>query len=152
MRQHKTFQTKRKTHFLPFIFLFTCLMLSSCADNPLQPVSDEEAQRIKAELNDRSFRQFDPLKMLRKEKRLSSIFLAVSASGHNMLKVCMQLTSGKFQRTILGLRKQVRNTEFILKHHVPNKYSQPSATIASKPRASPFRFKILSIVRRFGSN
>ncbi|MCG9131075.1 hypothetical protein J5I95_05255 [Candidatus Poribacteria bacterium] len=68
MHQHNTFQTNRKTHFLCFIFIFTCLMLSSCADNPLQPVSDEEAQRIKAELNDRSFRQFDPSKDAKKRK------------------------------------------------------------------------------------
>ena len=56
MRQYDTFKTDTKTHFFPLILTFTCLMLSSCADNPLQPVSSQEEQRIKAELNDRSFR------------------------------------------------------------------------------------------------
>ena len=68
MRQHNTFKTNTKTHFLPFIFMFICLILSACADNPLQPVSSEEGQRIKAELNDRSFRQFDPSKDADKRK------------------------------------------------------------------------------------
>ena len=68
MRQHNTFQTNTKTHFLPFMLMFICLMLSSCANNPLQPVSSEEGQRIKAELDDRSFRQFDPSKDANKRK------------------------------------------------------------------------------------
>ena len=59
MRQYNTFKTNTKTHFLRLILTFTCLMLTSC-ENPLQPVSSEEEQRIKAELDDRSFRQFDP--------------------------------------------------------------------------------------------
>ena len=68
MRQHNTFKTNTKAHFLPFMLMFICLMLSSCANNPLQPVSSEEAQRIKAELDDRSFRQFDPSKDADKRK------------------------------------------------------------------------------------
>ena len=68
MRQYNTFKTNTKTRFLPFIFMFTCLILSSCADNPLQPVSSEEEQWIKAELDDRSFRQFDPSKDADKRK------------------------------------------------------------------------------------
>ena len=68
MRQHNTFKANTKTYFLLFIFLFTCLILFSCADNPLQPVSSEEAQRIKAELDNRSFRQFDPSKDADKRK------------------------------------------------------------------------------------
>ena len=68
MRQHNAFKTNTKTRFLLFILTFTCLILSSCADNPLQPVSSEEEQRIKAELDDRSFRQFDPSKDADKRK------------------------------------------------------------------------------------
>lgn len=68
MRQHNTLKTNTKAHFLPFMLMFTCLMLSSCANNPLQPVSSEEEQQIKAELNDRSFRQFDPSKDADKRK------------------------------------------------------------------------------------
>ncbi len=68
MRQHNTFQTDTKTRCLSFMLMFTCLVLSSCAGNPLLPVSSEEEQRIKAELNDRSFRQFDPSKDADKRK------------------------------------------------------------------------------------
>ncbi len=95
MRQHNAFKTNTKTRFLLFIFTFTCLILSSCADNPLQPVSSEEEQRIKAELDDRSFRQFDPSKDADKRKALSLISLTGSAYGHSMLKVRMRLTSGR---------------------------------------------------------
>ena len=68
MRQRDTFKTNTKTHFLPFMLMFICLILSSCANNPLQPVSSEEEQRIKAGLDDRSFRQFDPSKDANKRK------------------------------------------------------------------------------------
>ena len=68
MRQHNTFQTITKTRFLPFVFMITCLVLSACVVNPLQPVSSDEEQRIKAELNDRSFRQFDPARDADKRK------------------------------------------------------------------------------------
>ena len=68
MRQHSTVKTNTKIRCLPLILIFTCLILSSCANNPLQPVSSEEEQRIKAELNNRSFRQFDPSKDANKRK------------------------------------------------------------------------------------
>jgi hypothetical protein len=47
--------------------MFTCLFVSSC-DNPLEPVSSEEAEQVKAELDNRSFRQFDPSKDANKRK------------------------------------------------------------------------------------
>ncbi len=68
MRQRNTFKTNTNAHFLSFILMFTCLMLSSCVNTPLQPISSEEEQQIKAELNDRSFRQFDPSKDADKRK------------------------------------------------------------------------------------
>ena len=68
MHQHDNFQTNAKIRFLPFVLTITCLTLSACLNNPLQPVSSEEEQRIKAELNDRSFRQFDPSKDADKRK------------------------------------------------------------------------------------
>ena len=54
----------------PIILTFTLLLASSCSYNDLfkpaskefQPVSEEEEERIKTELKDRSFRQFDPSK------------------------------------------------------------------------------------------
>lgn len=68
MHQHNTLKTNTKTRVLPFILTFTCLILSSCANSPVQPISSEEEQEIKAELEDRSFRQFDPSKDADKRK------------------------------------------------------------------------------------
>ena len=48
-----------KIYFTPFILMFTFLFYSSCI-NPLQQVSSDEEERIKAELKNRSFRQFEP--------------------------------------------------------------------------------------------
>ena len=59
--------TDIKTYLVPFILMFTCLIIFSCA-NPLEPVSAEEEERIKAELENRSFRQFDPSKEADKRK------------------------------------------------------------------------------------
>ena len=56
-----------KLYLVPFALTFTCLILSSCL-NPLQPVSMEEEERVKAALKDRSFRQFDPSKDASKRK------------------------------------------------------------------------------------
>ena len=43
------------------LFAFSLLFASSCGrDDAVQPTSAEEEQRIKAELENRSFRQFDP--------------------------------------------------------------------------------------------
>ena len=68
MHQHNAFKTNTKTRVLPFILTFTCLIFSSCANSLLQPISSEEEQQIKAELEDRSFRQFDPSKDADKRK------------------------------------------------------------------------------------
>ncbi len=68
MCQYNAFKTDTKIRFLSFILMFTGLILSSCVNNPLQPVSSEEEQRVKAELDDRSFRQFDPSKDADKRK------------------------------------------------------------------------------------
>ena len=62
MRRCNTFKTDTtnvKIYLILFILMFTCLFISSC-DNPLEPVSSEEAEQVKAELDNRSFRQFDP--------------------------------------------------------------------------------------------
>ncbi|MDD9973564.1 MAG: hypothetical protein OXU27_06130 [Candidatus Poribacteria bacterium] len=67
MRHHKTFNVNTKIHLIPFTLAFICLMLSSCL-NPLQPVSMQEEEEIKAALKGRSFRQFDPSKDARKRK------------------------------------------------------------------------------------
>ena len=67
MRHHKTFNTNPKIHLVPFTLALICLMFSSCL-NPLQPVSMQEEERIKAALKGRSFRQFDPSKDASKRK------------------------------------------------------------------------------------
>ncbi len=68
MHRHNSLKTNTKTRILLFILTFTCLILSSCANSPLQPISSEEEQKVKAELDDRSFRQFDPSKDAEKRK------------------------------------------------------------------------------------
>lgn len=56
-----------KIYLMPLILIFVFLTLFSCA-NPLQPVSNEEGERVKAELRDRSFRQFEPSRDANKRK------------------------------------------------------------------------------------
>ena len=63
----KTDTTHLKIYVVPFIFAFIYLFLPSCA-NPLLPVENNEEQMVKAELKDRSFRQFDPSKDADKRK------------------------------------------------------------------------------------
>ena len=67
MLQHNTFKSNARTYLTPFMLAVTCLIFSSCT-TPLQTVSSEEEEKIKAELNDRSFRQFDPSKDADKRK------------------------------------------------------------------------------------
>ena len=67
MRRPNTFKTDTKMSLKLFLFAFTCLTLFSCM-NPLQPVSSEEEQLVKAELENRSFRQFDPSRDANKRK------------------------------------------------------------------------------------
>lgn len=46
---------------LQFVAMLSLFALLSCgAETPAQPVTGEEEERIKAELEDRSFRQFEP--------------------------------------------------------------------------------------------
>lgn len=71
----KTDTTDVKIYLVPFILIFMCLIISSCA-NPLQPVSNKEGEQIKAELKDRSFRQFDPSKDANKRKAVILDFFA----------------------------------------------------------------------------
>lgn len=59
--------TLLKIYLMPFMLIFACLTFFSCA-NPLQPVSSEEEERVKVELRDRSFRQFEPDRDANKRK------------------------------------------------------------------------------------
>lgn len=59
--------TGEKISLVPLIFISTCLIFFSCL-NPLQPVDSVREQEIKAELEGRSFRQFDPSKDAKKRK------------------------------------------------------------------------------------
>ena len=50
-------------HLAPIFLIFVLLLASSCgSDGPFQPVAEEEEERIKEALDDRSFRQFAPSK------------------------------------------------------------------------------------------
>ncbi len=67
MRPCNVFKTNKKICLVSSTLAFICLILFSCA-NPLQPVDSDEEQLVKAELKDRSFRQFDPSKDANKRK------------------------------------------------------------------------------------
>ena len=148
VRQHNTFKTDTKTHFFPLILMFTSLILASCADNPLQPVSSEEEQRIKAELNDRSFRQFDPSKDADKRKGVILDFFNGVGLWAQYAEGPYALNEWEILSDDYRIEKAGSEYRIILRHRVPNKYSQPSATIASKPQASPFRSRTFLIVKK----
>ena len=67
MRPCNALKTKKKICFVSPMLAFICLILSSCA-NPLLPVDSDEEQLVKAALEDRSFRQFDPSRDANKRK------------------------------------------------------------------------------------
>ena len=104
MCQQGASKTNTKTYLTPFILVIICLMFFSCT-TPLQTVSSEEEQEIKSELDDRSFRQFDPSKDAEKRKAVIIDFFNGISLWHNMPKVCMRLMSGRFQRTIIKFEK-----------------------------------------------
>ena len=55
--------TLEQSHLTPIILIFVLFIASSCgSDGPFQPVAEEEEERIKEALDDRSFRQFAPSK------------------------------------------------------------------------------------------
>ena len=62
--KHKaTLKDEHLSRLAPIIFIFILLIASSCgSEGPFEPVDTAEAERVKRELNDRSFRQFNPSK------------------------------------------------------------------------------------------
>lgn len=91
--------TDGKMFLVLAILMFICLTFLSCA-NPLEPVSSEEEDRVKAELKDRSFRQFDPSKDANKRKGIILDFFsgvelwAQYAEGGNALNEWSISTEG----------------------------------------------------------
>ena len=67
MRPFNVLKTKKKICFVSSILTLMCLILFSCG-NPLLPVDSDEEQLVKASLEDRSFRQFDPSRDANKRK------------------------------------------------------------------------------------
>ena len=67
MRPCNALKRNKKIYFLSSMLTFMCLILFSCA-NPLLPVDSDEAQLVKAALEDRSFRQFEPSRDASKRK------------------------------------------------------------------------------------
>lgn len=67
MRPCHLSKTKKKICLVSSMLAFICLILFSCA-NPLLPVDRDEAQVVKAELENRSFRQFEPSRDANKRK------------------------------------------------------------------------------------
>ena len=74
----------------PLVLLAVLIIASSCsADEPLQPVNAAEAERIKAELAGRSFRQFEPSRDASPRKAVvidffgpAGIYAQYSKDGH----------------------------------------------------------------------
>lgn len=68
---HQIYKKVSIKNISTFLFFTTLILLSfvymSCG-NPLEPVDSEEEARVKSELKDRSFRQFDPSKDAGKRK------------------------------------------------------------------------------------
>ena len=146
-----TFKTNTKTYRVSSMLAFICLIVSSCM-NPLQPVSREEEQLVKAELDNRSFRQFEPSRDANKRKSVILDFFDGVRLWAQYSEDRTALSEWEIFQTIIASKMGVRNTESILKHRARRKYSRHSATIASKLQGSPFRFGISSIARRYGSS
>jgi hypothetical protein len=150
MRRCNTFKTDTtnvKIYLILFILMFTCLFVSSC-DNPLEPVSSEEAEQVKAELDNRSFRQFDPSKDANKRKGVILDFF-------NGIELWAQYAEGttalnEWSITAKDYRIEKGGSEYRIYFETPRseQNSQHSATIALKLQASPFQYEIFSIVRR----
>ena len=51
---------RRRILALAAMVLSATLLLASCGDDPVQPLTGQEEEQVKAALRDRSFRQFDP--------------------------------------------------------------------------------------------
>ena len=67
MRPCNVSKTEQKICFMSSLLSSICLILFSCA-NPFLPVASDEAELVKAALEGRSFRQFDPSKDANKRK------------------------------------------------------------------------------------
>lgn len=67
MRPFNVLKTEKKICLVSSTLTLTCLILFSCA-NPLLPVDSDEEQLVKAALEGRSFRQFDPSRDANKRK------------------------------------------------------------------------------------
>ena len=151
MRPRNVWKTKKKICFVSSMLAFIYLTLFSCA-NPLLPVDSDEAQLVKAELEDRSFRQFDPSKDANKRKAVILDFFDGVRLWAQYAEGNTALSEGRFFRTIIALRNQDRNIEFILMRRVRYKYSRRSVIIVLKLQGSPFRSGISLITRKYGSS
>ncbi len=65
---YKKVSIKNISTFLCFAILILISFVYMSCGNPLEPVESEEEERVKSELKDRSFRQFDPSKDAGKRK------------------------------------------------------------------------------------
>ena len=89
---------KKTVHLLTLSFnyclsLMVVLLLISCS-NPLKPVDSEEEERVKTELRDRSFRQFDPEKDASKRKGVIIDFF--DDSKGNIINLWGQYAEGEY--------------------------------------------------------
>ncbi len=78
---------------IQFIFILTVVFLSACA-NPLEPVDSAEEEKVKSELHDRSFRQFDPEKDASKRKAVIIDFF--NDTEGNIIRLWAQYAEGDY--------------------------------------------------------
>ena len=78
---------------IQFLILLSCLFLASCS-NPLEPVDSAEEEKVKAELHDRSFRQFDPEKDAAKRKAVIIDFF--DDTEGNIIRMWAQYAEGEY--------------------------------------------------------
>ncbi len=78
---------------IKFIVLMTFVFLSACT-NPLEPVDSAEEEKVKTELKDRSFRQFDPEKDA--DKRKSVIIDFFEDIEGNIISMWSQYAEGDY--------------------------------------------------------
>ena len=105
------------------ILVFICIILISCA-NPLEPVDIEEEERVKSELQDRSFRQFAPSKDALKRK---GVILDFSDNERQKISLWSQYAEGdtalnEWEITAKEYRVQKSGSEYRLFFESPNSH------------------------------
>ena len=93
-RSFPTIETKHCVLLgIQFLIMLTVVFLSACA-SPLEPVDSAEEEKVKSELHDRSFRQFDPEKDASKRKAVIIDFF--DDTEGNIIRLWAQYAEGDY--------------------------------------------------------